>query len=85
MFGDRNMNLGNTFKFNGGSTQNITGAIYMPRGYVEYAGGSTSNTTNKCTQLIADTITFKGNANFNNTCTGVGTGTIGTVTASLVE
>src|SRR5712671_880841 len=85
MFGDRSMDQGHTFKFNGGSTQNITGAIYIPKGNVEYAGGSTSNTTNKCTQLIADTITFKGNANFNNTCTGVGTSTISTVTASLVE
>jgi len=31
MFGDRNMDQGRTFTFNGGSTQNITGAIYIPK------------------------------------------------------
>ena len=85
MFGDRNMPLGTQYTFNGGSTQNIIGAVYLPRASVKYAGGSTTNTVNKCTQLIADTMTFNGNANFNNNCTGVGTSRITNLTASIVE
>src|SRR5262249_8079765 len=34
MFGDRNMPLDTTFKFNGGATQSLNGAIYMPKGAV---------------------------------------------------
>src|SRR5262249_53600353 len=85
MFGDRNMNLSNTFKFTGGSNQNFVGAIYIPRGYVKYAGGSTNADTNKCTQLVADTIEFTGNANFNINCSGVGTSTITSLRATIVE
>src|SRR5262249_4613288 len=44
MFGDRHMPVDTTFKFNGGSSQNFTGAIYVPKGAVNFAGGA--NTTN---------------------------------------
>jgi Flp pilus assembly protein TadG len=59
-----------TDKFNGGSTENITGAIYAPTGQVVYSGGS--STATGCTQLVALTVTFNGNANFGNNCTGSG-------------
>jgi hypothetical protein len=59
-----------TSKFNGGSTENITGAIYAPNQQTEYAGGA--STTTGCTQLVALTVTFTGNANFGNSCTGTG-------------
>jgi hypothetical protein len=59
-----------TSKFNGGSTENITGAIYTPSGQMEFAGGASIATG--CTQLVALTVTFTGNANFGNTCTGSG-------------
>jgi Flp pilus assembly protein TadG len=85
MFGDRAMNLGQVFTFNGGSTQNFVGAVYIPRGAVKYAGGSTNADENKCTQLVADTIEFKGNANFNATCSGVGVSQITSLRASIVE
>jgi Flp pilus assembly protein TadG len=59
-----------TDKFNGGSTENITGAIYAPTGQVEYAGGASTSTG--CTQIVALTVTFTGNANFGNSCTNSG-------------
>ena len=59
-----------TDKFNGGSTENITGAIYAPTGQVEYTGGA--STTTGCTQIVALTVTFTGNANFGNSCTNSG-------------
>jgi Flp pilus assembly protein TadG len=59
-----------TDKFNGGSTENINGAIYAPTGQVVYSGGS--STAIGCTQLVALTVTFNGNANFGNNCTGSG-------------
>jgi hypothetical protein len=59
-----------TEKFNGGSTENITGAIYAPTGQVEYAGGA--STTTGCTQIVALTVTFTRNASFGNSCTNSG-------------
>jgi Flp pilus assembly protein TadG len=56
--------------FNGGSTENINGAIYAPNQQLNYAGGS--STTTGCTQLVALTVTFTGNANFGNSCTNSG-------------
>jgi Flp pilus assembly protein TadG len=52
--------------FNGGTTENINGAIYAPNQQLNYSGGS--STTTGCTQLVALTVTFTGNANFG-TCT----------------
>lgn len=82
-FGDRNMPTGTTFKFNGGATQVIGGAIYLPQGEVLFAGGA--STTTGCTQLVGSTIKFTGDSNFALDCSGVGTGAIGTATAKLVE
>jgi Flp pilus assembly protein TadG len=66
-FGDRKMTTGNAFQFNGGATQTINGAIYVTKGAVSFAGGST--TSNACTQLVADTVTFTGNSSFKIGCT----------------
>jgi len=38
-----------------------------------------------CTQLVGLTITFNGNANFNNNCTGTGVRSAGTSFIKLVE
>ncbi len=83
MFGDRNMPVGTSFKFNGGATQSFRGAIYIPKGSVNFAGGA--NTSTGCTQLVADTITFSGNSNFAINCTGAGTKPLGSSTVALVE
>jgi hypothetical protein len=83
LFGDRNMTVGTTFKLNGGSSEVFGGAIYIPRGSVTFSGGASS--TNGCLQLVADTITFVGNANFSINCKGYGTKSIGSALAKLTE
>jgi Flp pilus assembly protein TadG len=83
MFGDRNMPTSTTFKFNGGVNQVLGGAVYIPHGAVQYAGGASTNV--HCTQLIGDTITFVGNSNLAIDCSAYGTRSIGTSQASLVE
>jgi hypothetical protein len=81
-YGDRRMPLGTSFQLNGGSHQTIDGAIYVPKGSVQFAGGD--QTSNACTQLVSDTITFTGNAFFKIGCSnateaiGSTTGTPGT-------
>jgi Flp pilus assembly protein TadG len=83
IMGDRNMPTGTVFKFNGGSSQILTGAIDLPTAAVQFAGGS--NSSKACTQLIADTITFTGNSQFAINCTGLGTKPLGNAVATLVE
>lgn len=56
----------------GTGTLNITGAAYFPNNPVNYSGGSGGGGASQCTQLVASTITFSGNATFNNNCTGTG-------------
>jgi Flp pilus assembly protein TadG len=83
MYGDRNMQQGTAFSLTGGSTQSFNGAIYLPQAALSYSGGN--GTTTSCTKIIADTITFTGNSNVQVNCAALGTGTIGTQTAQLVE
>src|SRR5262249_16765835 len=83
MFGDRNMPVGTSFKFNGGAMQDLEGAVYLPKGSVSFAGGA--DTTNGCTQLIADPITFVGDSNFAINGTGSGTKPLGSTAVTLVE
>jgi hypothetical protein len=71
IFGDRNMPTGTSFKFNGGSTQYLGGAIYVPSGDVSFAGGAGTSTS--CTQLIARSVTFTGNSQFALNCNSYGT------------
>jgi hypothetical protein len=66
----------------GGSTQNITGAIYFPSNAVNYTGGSA--TGSQCTQLIAYTITFTGGSTFNSGCSSAGTKLISYTNGTLV-
>ncbi len=69
IFGDRRMPTGMAFQFNGGSTQIFNGAIYLPKAAASFSGGS--GTSNACTQLVADTVTFTGNSNFKIGCAGM--------------
>lgn len=82
-FGDRNMPTSTTFKFNGGTGQVIGGAVYVPHGTLQYAGGD--NTDTNCTQVIADNVAFVGNSKLKVNCAGSGTRPIGTAKATLVE
>jgi hypothetical protein len=67
----------------GGDT-NINGALYFSNQNVTFNGG-TSTGGAICTQLVALTITFNGNAAFNNNCLGKGVRGIGTSFVKLVE
>ena len=84
-FQDRNAPTSGSDSFTGGATQNVTGAIYFPNQNVTFAGGTTTGA--KCTQLIALTLTFNGNAafNFGNDCAGTGVRGIGTSLVQLLE
>jgi len=83
MFGDRNMPIGTSFKFNGGASQTLSGAIYIPRGAIDFAGGA--NTATSCTQIIGDTLNFTGNTNLAINCSAFKTKPLGTAAAKLVE
>ena len=71
LFGDRRMPSGTSFKFNGGVSQYLGGAVYLPRGAVEFSGGSSSSAA--CTQLIGDTIAFSGNSKISLNCSNYAT------------
>jgi len=81
--GNGNGNNGCNSLLQGGATQNITGAIYLPNNAVSYTAGSATGGA-QCTQLIANTITFSGAATFNNNCVGTGTKTISRTNGQLV-
>lgn len=83
MFGDRNIPTGTSFKFNGGASQYLGGAIYFPTGEIDFAGGAGTNTT--CTQLIGDTIKFTGNSGLAINCAGYGTKPISPTGVRLVS
>jgi len=83
LFGDRNMPIGTTFKLNGGSTQVLQGATYLPKAAVQYSGGTGSSNT--CAQVIGDTVSFTGNSNLAINCPNMGTKPIGSSAAQLVE
>ncbi len=83
IFGDRNLPLGTTFKFNGGSTQSLTGAIYVPTGAINFSGGN--GTGSGCTQIVGDTITFTGNSAIAVNCSSYGTKPISPVLVKLTS
>ncbi len=66
VFGDRNIPVGTSFKFNGGATQYFGGAIYLPTAAITFAGGAGTATT--CTQVIGNTVTFAGNSSLAINC-----------------
>lgn len=66
------INSGSPNKFNGGSTMQITGAIYIPRQMLTYRGGN--STTGTCTRIVAYMISFTGTSGLNTDC-GYGFGT----------
>ena len=60
--------VGKVATLTGGSTQNITGTIYLPTYSVSYSGGATTSGTTTCVQLIADTVSFTGGSGLGNNC-----------------
>lgn len=70
-FQDRNAPSNGSDSFNGGSTMNITGAMYFPDQSLNFTGGNTTG-SGSCTEIIASTITFTGNSNINSNCPNSG-------------
>jgi hypothetical protein len=68
-FGDRSVS-GNTYSFNGTASSVMTGALYFPTEAVSYNGNFSG--ANGCTQIVADTVSWSGNANFNVNCSSYG-------------
>jgi hypothetical protein len=83
-FQDRNAPTSGSNSFSGGTNQNITGAVYFPNQNVTFNGGTVTGGA-VCTQLVAYTITFNGNANFNSNCAGTGARGIGNSLVQLTE
>jgi Flp pilus assembly protein TadG len=82
-FSDRSQANANQ-SFNGTSNSVLTGALYFPTQALTINGDY--NGKNGCMQVVADTITYSGNATLTSTCPGTGLTTILTASgASLVE
>ncbi len=82
-FADRNAPTTGVDTFSGGSTENFTGALYLPTQQAYYSNGTT--TSSHCTQLVAWTVVFQGGSTFNNSCSGTGVIGIGSSSSQLVE
>ena len=83
LFGDHNMPVGTAFKLNGGASQNISGATYIPKGAVQFAGNNSAATS--CAQLIGNTLTFSGAASFAVNCPNSGMKPMGSSAAKVIE
>lgn len=53
--------------FTGGSTMELTGAIYMPENDMSFTGGNATD-GNGCLMLVAQTVKFSGDADIENQC-----------------
>jgi hypothetical protein len=72
-------------KFDGGSTMNLTGGVYMPSEQVEWTGNNSSGTPT-CTQVVAKTVTFIGNSSMDNSgCAAAGVNPIQIQGVALVD
>jgi len=56
--------------FNGTADSLLTGAIYFPKQQVNYLGNFSG--IGGCTQVVADTLQWSGNATVNQDCTSLG-------------
>ena len=59
----------NTVSFGGGSTMNITGALYTPSTQITVSG---NNGSSACTQVVAHSVVLNGNNTFKHDCAGIG-------------
>jgi hypothetical protein len=67
---DRRATSSDTNTFAGGSSQNISGTIYMPTAYLKYAGNS--STSQPCLSIIAYGADITGGASLGNGCVNTG-------------
>ncbi len=80
-FGDRNAPSSGAQIFEAGATVDVVGAIYFPTQQVIVGGVSSSS---PCTQLIAGTVQFSGDAVFSRNCAGVGITPIGAMAGPVM-
>jgi len=83
VFGDRSAPTDNSFKLNGGSTQHLGGAIYVPSASIDYAGGAGTSTS--CTQIIGNTVSFSGNSNVAINCSSYKTRPFSSTVVKIVS
>ena len=82
-FSDRSQSSANQ-TFNGTSSSVLTGALYFPTQALTVNGDYTG--TNGCMQVIADTISYSGNASLNSDCSAYGINPVQTPgSTTLVE
>ena len=71
MMADRDTTDSDTWTMNGQADVALNGAVYLPTIDMRYAGGAGSNST-ACTQLVVNSVTFRGNSGFESNCSGLG-------------
>ncbi len=82
---DTPLSPASTHTINGGSTIDLTGALYFPNGTVNYTGGATTG-GNNCMQIVAQTVSFSSVASMNISCSGSGMSSLEVLdTVGLVE
>ncbi|HEV2551364.1 MAG TPA: Tad domain-containing protein [Stellaceae bacterium] len=75
----------NNNQIGGNGAINVTGVVYFPNQQVTWNGNGTGGSPH-CSQLVALTLTFHGNSQFQSDCAGVpGVVKIGAIPARLVE
>lgn len=72
-FGARNSS-GEDHQFNGTADSSLTGALYFPKDAVEYSGNFSGD--NGCTQVVASTVSWTGNATVEVDCSAFGMATL---------
>lgn len=71
IYQDRSAPAGVVNKLNGGSTTQFTGVLYFPSQEVQFTGGNSTGPAG-CTRIVAQTVSFSGNATIGNDCAGTG-------------
>jgi hypothetical protein len=72
-FGDR-ASSGLNEKFDGGTTQSLSGVLYFPTNNVDY-NGQAGISGNPCFEIISNTVTFTGGSLLGNGCPSLSLGT----------
>lgn len=73
-------------RFNGGATLSLEGAMYFPDSHMHFLGNS--GVSPGCLQIVADTMTFQGNNDFNNapgSCEAAGVEEISALEVRVLE
>jgi hypothetical protein len=72
-------------KFSGQAQIALTGALYFPSQTLCYAGGSSTDSANRCTQIIAYNLIFTGSPSIKSQCDGVGIANMTVPVPTLIQ